>query len=188
MSARLITAGHPIQLENTLPARLNIASPGSEYGIQSPVVAQTVLFTEDATSTTHTGSVVIPAGSILLDIIVQSTVLWTDSSATLKVGDSVDDDGWFTGVELDATDLLVGEKLQASSDNFWGGKNGVYLTTAGRFGTTTGAGIGGTYTSAGIVTGVVSVTTPSGTAGRTYMTVLYAPTLEDRCLIKAATA
>ena len=142
--------------------------------IEGMVHSKLVTFTEDATSTTHTGTVAIPAGSQILDIIVWSTVLWGDGQASIIVGDATDDDGWFTATELDATDLLVGERLQAASDNFWGGQQGAYLTTAGRFGPATGDGMGGYYASAGSVIGKVSVTGPSATAGRTFMNVIYA--------------
>lgn len=138
-------------------------------------VSKTILFTEDATSVTHTGTVTVPAGCMLLDIVVWSTVLWTDSSAAIVVGDAGSANGYFTSTNLNATDLLVGERLQAASSNFWGGKNGTYLTTAGRFGRTGTTAIGGYCPTDTPVIGVVSVTTPSGTAGRTYMQVIYAP-------------
>ena len=139
------------------------------------VVSKTIAFTEDATSVTHTGTVVIPAGATLHDIIVTSSVLWTDSSAAIDVGDAQDADGWFVAVNLSATDLLVGESLRASSPTAgWAGKPGVYLVAAtGRFGQATSSKASSYYVTAGSVIGVVSVTTPSGTAGRTFMTVVY---------------
>ena len=142
--------------------------------IEGMVHSKLVTFTEDATSTTHTGTVAIPAGSQILDIIVWSSVLWADTSAAIIVGDAGDDNGYFASTNLNATDLLVGERLQAASDNFWGGKNGEYLTTAGRFGPATVDGMGGYFASAGSVIGKVTVTSPSGTAGRTFMNVIYA--------------
>lgn len=137
------------------------------------IFAKTVLFTEDATTTTHTGTVVIPAGATLLDILVVPQVLWTDSSAALVVGDANSANGWFTSTELDATDLLAGERLQASNANNWGGVNGAYLTTAGRFGQQSTNMIGGYCPTAYSVIAVITVSTPSGTAGRTRMTVLW---------------
>lgn len=138
------------------------------------VVAQTALFTEDATNTLHQATFTLPVGSMLLDIIVTPQVLWTATGAvSLEIGDSVDADGWFTAVDLKATDLILGEKLQASSDNFWGGKNGAYLTTAGRFGQQTTNMIGGYCVSAYSLVASVTVGTPATTAGRTRVTVLY---------------
>ncbi len=139
----------------------------------SGMVVQTALFTEDATSVTHTVTIPIPAGAILHEIQVDAGVLWTDSSATLKVGDTADDDGYFIGVNLAATDLLVNEQLRISNSTLWGGKNGAYLVAAtGQRGPTT-TNFGGYYAAGSNITGIVSVTTPSGTAGRTKMTVWY---------------
>jgi len=139
------------------------------------VISKTITFTEDATSTTHTGTVVIPAGATIHDIAITSSVLWTGGTATMKVGDAEDDDGWFTGVDLKATDLLVGEALRASdATTGWGGKNGAYLVAAtGRMGQATATKAGPYYVTAGSVIGVVTVGTPATTAGRTYMTVTY---------------
>lgn len=138
------------------------------------VIAKQVPFVEDATSVTHTATIPIPAGAELIDIIVDNAVLWTDASATLKIGDTADDDGYFIGVELDATDLLVGEQLRMSQSTLWGGKEGAYLVAAtGRRGPTS-ANFGGHYTAGSNILATISVTTPSGTAGRTFVTVLYA--------------
>lgn len=137
------------------------------------IFTKTVLFTEDATSVTHTGTIIIPAGATILDIYVVPQVLWTDSSAAITVGDAAAATGWFTSCNLAATDLVLGERLQASNANNWGGVNGAYLTTAGRFGQQSTTNIGGYCPTAYSVIGVVAVTTPSGTAGRTRMTVLW---------------
>lgn len=137
-----------------------------------PIVKQ-IAFTEDATSTSHTGSVVLPAGAVLLDVQVTNSALWTGGTATLKVGDTADDDGYFTGVNLKATDLLVGEVLSAADSNKWGGKNGAYLVQAtGRMGPTS-SNFGNYYAAGSTITGVVTVGTPATTAGRTFMTVVY---------------
>src|SRR5919197_4197218 len=92
------------------------------------VISREVTFTETTGAGTYTGSVTVPAGSTILDIQVQSTALWTAAtSATLKVGDGSDDDGRYTGVNLKATDLIVGEVIRFAST---GGKEGAYLVTA----------------------------------------------------------
>jgi hypothetical protein len=168
---------------DSVTGQLTYNNNGTAHRIDSVatggVIAKSVLFTENATSTTHTGSVVVPALSTLIDIIVTSEALWTGGTATLKVGDTVDDDGYFIGVNLKATDLLVNEVLTASgSTGNWGGKNGAYLVAAtGQRGP--GATNFGTYQKAGTtITGVVTVGTPATTAGRTIMTVIYAtPTI-----------
>lgn len=137
------------------------------------VVSKTVAFVEDATSTTSTGTVVIPAGATLVDIVVTSTVLWTKASARFTCGDGTAATGWFVSTNLNATDLLVGEALRAAGGSAsWGGVNGTYLVSAtGRFGPAAG---GPYYAAAGSVIGVCTVTPGAGTAGRTFMTVTYA--------------
>lgn len=130
-------------------------------------------FTEDATSVTHTATFPIPAGATLVDIIVHNSVLWTDSSATLKVGDTADDDGYFIGVEMDTTDLVPGEQLRISESSLWGGKEGAYLVAAsGRRGPTS-SNFGGYYAAGSNILATISVSTPSGTAGRSSVVVLY---------------
>lgn len=145
--------------------------------IPGGLITKAVLFTENATNTLHTGSVIVPAGAFLHDIEIVAKALWTGGTATMKVGDSVDDDGYFTGVNLKATDLLVGEVLRMSDSGAWGGKEGAYLTSAGRRGaqSTNFA----TYLEAGTtIAGVVTVGTPATTVGRTLMRVSYSmPTI-----------
>lgn len=143
---------------------------GNETGL---VLVRQVAFVENATSTIHTGTVVIPAGSTLLDIIVTPQVLWTGGTVAFTCGDANSANGWFTSTNLKATDLILGERLQASNANNWGGVNGAYLTTAGRFGQQSANMIGGYCPNAYSVIGVVTVTTPATTAGRTFMSVLY---------------
>jgi hypothetical protein len=91
----------------------------------------------------------------------------------MKVGDTVDDDGYFTGINLKATDLLVGEVLSIADSTNWGGKNGAYLVAAtGQRGPV--ATNFGTYYAAGSnILGTVTVGTPATTAGRTFMKVVY---------------
>lgn len=132
-----------------------------------------VSFTEDATSTTHTGSVVLPAASWLHNIQVLSQALWTGGTAVMKVGDTADDDGYFIGVDLKATDLLVGEVLDTTPSTSWGGKEGAYLVAAtGRRGPTS-SNFAKYYAAGSTITGVVTVGTPATTAGRTFMAVTY---------------
>lgn len=137
------------------------------------IFCKQALFTEDATSLTHTATFTIPAGSTLLDIIVVPQVLWTGGTATFTCGDANSANGWFTATNLKATDLILGERLQASNANNWGGVNGAYLTTAGRFGQQSTNMIGGYCPTAYSVIGVVTVGTPATTAGRTRMYVLW---------------
>lgn len=128
----------------------------------SLVEAHEVTFTEDGAGT-YTGSVSVPAGATLLDIIINGVALWTAAtSATLKVGDAADDDGYYTGVNLKATDLLAGESLSFA---LAGGKEGAYIANSQvspRYSATA-------RTISGVVTSV-----GAGTAGRTRMLVVFA--------------
>jgi len=164
---------------NTLTAPNEISPVVTGDAGSGVIFAKTALFTEDATSLTHTATFVIPAGATLLDIIVVPQVLWTaTTSAAFTCGDANSATGWFTSTNLKATDLILGERLQASqavaTDGSYGGtKEGAYVTTAGRFGQQTTNMIGGYCPTAYSVIGVVTVVGPSTTAGRLRMTVLW---------------
>jgi len=142
-------------------AQLNLAAAGVTG---APLQAQRVSFTETTGAGTYTGSISVPAGALIIDIKVWSTVLWdTQTSATMKVGDT-DDDGWYTGINLKATDLLVGEEINFEN---LGGKQGVYLVAA------TGLRSAAYSASARLVTGIITTVGTTGSAGRTFMSVLY---------------
>ncbi len=132
-------------------------------------------FVEDATTLTHTATFPIPQGALLLDIYFLSTVLWTGGGTVqFTCGDANSATGWFTATNLKATDLLLGERLQASNANNWGGVNGAYLSTAGRFGQQSTTMIGGFALTAASVIMVVTESAPSTTAGRSFGYVVYA--------------
>ncbi len=122
-----------------------------------------VTFEEAGAAGTYTGSVALPAGATLLDIVVNGVVLWAaGTAATLKVGDAADDDGYFTGVNLKATDLLAGESISFDQA---GGKAGAYIANSQvspRYSAT-----------ARTISGVVTTTGTTATAGRTRMTVYW---------------
>jgi hypothetical protein len=125
------------------------------------VVAEELAFVETAGDGTYTGTVALPAGSTLINIIVQSTALWTaGTSASLKVGDGVDDDGFYTATNLKATDLLVGESLSFSNLQ---DKAGAYITAPAQ--TIYQA------TARNVIAVLAKVGT--GTAGRTRVLVVY---------------
>jgi hypothetical protein len=146
----------------------------------SGVFVSEVLFNQISGGTTYTGSVAIPAGATVLDIQFKSTVLWGGATAALNLGDSADADGYFAAIDLKATDLLVGEILSTADDGCWGGKNGAYVTAAGRRGTVTPAGnTGNYYGTADSIIGVITVGTPgTSTAGRSVMTVYWSKAIQ----------
>ena len=137
------------------------ATPNQGYA----VLAQSVLFTETTGAGVYTGSVVLPAGATLVDIIVSGIALWTaTTSAEMKVGDATDDDGYFTAVDLKATDLLATEEISLSAA---GGQGGADVA---------GSQINRRYSAtARTISGIVTTVGAAGTAGRTLMTVLYVP-------------
>jgi hypothetical protein len=121
-------------------------------------------FTQTSAAGVYTGTVTVPAGALITDIKFWSTVLWNaGTSSTLKIGDVADDDGWFIGIDLQATDLLVGEELNFVQT---GGKPGAYLST------TTGARSAAYSASARAVSAIVTQV-GTGTAGRSFFSVHY---------------
>lgn len=121
-------------------------------------------FTQTSAAGTYTGSVTVPAGALITDIKVWSTVLWNaGTSSLMDVGDVTDPNGWYAGIDLQATDLLVGEEINFIQT---GGKEGAYLSL------TTGARSASYSASARIVSGII-VQTGTGTAGRSFMSVHY---------------
>jgi hypothetical protein len=126
-----------------------------------PVEAHEVTFTEDGTGT-YTGSVNVPAGATILDIIVNGVALWAaGTSATMIVGDAANDDGYYTAVNLKATDLLAGESISFA---LAGGKAGAYIANSQvspRYSAT-----------ARVISGIVT-SSGAGTTGRTRMVVVF---------------
>lgn len=129
-----------------------------------PVEAHEVTFTETTGAGTYTGAVSVPAGATILDIIVNAVALWdTTTSATMIVGDGTDPDGYFTGVNLKATDLLAGESISFESA---GGKAGAYIANSQ---------VSPRYSaSARTITGSITTVGAAGSAGRTRMVVIFA--------------
>lgn len=121
-------------------------------------------FTESDGAGIYTGSADLPAGATLLDIVVNGVALWAaTTSATLKIGDTTDDDGYYTAVNLKATDLLAGESLSFA---FAGGKAGAYIANSQvspRYSAT-----------ARTIAAVVTTVGAAGATGVTRVSVIYA--------------
>lgn len=139
---------------------------------------------------TYDFDVFIPAGAIILDITVAGEVLWTAAtSASLEVGDyactitngvpvigsAIDADGFFTAVDLKATDLTQGQHINLVQT---GGVQGAYLPAID-------GGSGATHNlqlSDGVdrIVRFEVVSVGAGTAGRTYVSLAYAmPAVRD---------
>jgi len=160
----------------TVPGSLDVTGTFKLNGNSgSPVYAAEVTYTETTGAGTYTGSVTLPAGATVVDIIVNGVALWTAStSATLKVGDVGDDDGFYTAVDLKATDLLAGESLSFA---LAGGKAGAYIANSQ---------VSPRYSATSrVISGVVTTVGAAGSAGRTRMTVIW--TLPLAANITAAT-
>jgi hypothetical protein len=132
------------------------------------LVYQEVTFTETAGAGTYTGSVTVPAGSYLVDVLVHGVALWDNgTAASMNVGDAAVTNGM-----LVITSLKVGGDLLA----------GETLSVAGAAGTT-GGEEGGDITGSmwtrrylateRVISGVITTTGVGGSTGRTRMVVIY---------------
>ncbi len=131
------------------------------------------LITELAADGDYSVSVVIPAGAVILNLIVTMQALWTaGTSATLIVGDTTDDDGFFTGIDAKAAPA-VGTSV--TPDTVRGGTgDGAYLgdTNSEFIGPAT-ANFGRVYVAGSTITCKISKV-GTGTGGRTWFHVVYA--------------
>lgn len=134
------------------------------------VIHEEVTVTESSANNaagTYTGSVTVPAGAYLIDVIVHGVAVWNSSGAcTGIVGDVVDDNGIFTGIDLKATDLLAAEGLAASG-------------VAGSAGGKAGADLANSQwnrrwlATERVISLIVTCAAASGTTGVTRMSVIY---------------
>jgi hypothetical protein len=126
------------------------------------VVAAEVTFTETTGAGTYTGTVIVPAGATIVDLIVTQVAQWTAAtSATLKVGDAGDDDGFISGLNLKT--YPVGQSESALAFNNSGAYVSQVLLAGSRY-----------SASSHTITGVVTTVGTTGNAGRTRLLVLYA--------------
>lgn len=133
-------------------------------------LAHQFLFTEASGNNaagTYDASVTIPGGAYIVDVIVHGVALWNSSGAcTLIVGDATDPDGFFTGVDLKATDLLAAEGLSMSGGTaLAGGKIGADVANS-QFNRRWLA-------TSRVVTATVTCAAASGTTGVTRVLVVY---------------
>lgn len=115
---------------------------------------------------TYDADFVIPIGGTIIDVQVDGIALWAaGTSASLEIGDAADPDGFFTAVDLKATDLLAGEGLSFAKG---GGTEGAYFQVAA---THAPKNLMDTSITRTLRARVVSV--GAGTTGRTTVRVLY---------------
>lgn len=156
----------PVLTTPTLTAPSGTASTGV-------MITKSGVITELTGDGTYTITVAVPAGAWIHDIRVTNQALWTaGTSATLKVGDTANDDGYFIGGNMKATDLPLGEVLSVMDSTMWGGLEGAYLVAAtGQRGPV--ATNFGLYYAAGSNILFAVVKAGTGTAGRTAVSVTY---------------
>ncbi len=146
---------------------------GGVVAAPSEVICEEVTFTQLAKNAagTYTASVTVPANSWIYDIKVYGVALWNSAtSASLSVGDGDTADGFYSGIDLKATDLLADEVLSFDSA---GGKPGAYIVAA------TGLRNKMWASTARVITGVVTEdTTTVVPTGITRMLVMYTSTSE----------
>ena len=143
-------------------------------GALGAVTCLETLFTQIAGNKTHTATFAIPAGATILDIWVTNTVVWNSgTSATLIVG-FVDDDCFFTAVDL-KTVPAAGKSMNLAFPGASNGGASVPEIDGGAGNTQLGATNGLFYNAAAasLIAKVTDVNA-AGTNGRTRVTVLYA--------------
>jgi hypothetical protein len=139
-------------------------SPAGAVGLQ----VLSVRFEEDGAGT-YTAEYILPAGSILYDIVVTAEALWTAAtSAALVVGNAGDPDGYIASTNLKATDLLAGESISiGGGTDTAGGKAGADAIAG------TNTHVVDRYGSAATTITATVTSVGAGTAGRTRVDVLY---------------
>jgi hypothetical protein len=114
---------------------------------------------------TVNADVVIPAYAVLYDIVAYAEAVWDDgTSATLDVGIVGDDtDTFFSALNLKATDLTADQSVSFS---FAGGDNGTSLATSTHV-------LDRVDTAARTIRATANIGGGDGTAGKTYIYVIY---------------
>lgn len=132
------------------------------------VLYQSILYTETSGAGTYTGAVTVPAGSILLDVVVHGIAVWNPSSTVgMTVGDAAVADGILTITSLKSGgDLAAGESLSVTG--------GTSTSGAEEGGDVTGSAWTRRYLATErVISGVITAAGTGGTTGRTLMVVTY---------------
>jgi hypothetical protein len=167
VAATALTATSAVVSGNTETATLTIGGVAATPATTTALTVQTkeVTFTE-AGAGTYTGTVAVPAGATVLDVVWRNTVLWTNgTSASLEVGDDDDANGYVEATNLKAAPLadVNGAAYGLSSRLSLGATIGVYKGGAGKY-----------CAAAKTITATVTVGAGAQTAGRSRLLVTYA--------------
>jgi hypothetical protein len=145
-----------------------VISGGNVVSPVGTLLCETATFTETDGSGVYTASVSIPGNSWLLDLKFINTALWDNAgTAVLKAGDATTDDGWFTNINLKATDLIAGTNQETLDFNNAGGKPGGFIVAV------TGERARMYVATARLATGIVTTSSTGGSAGRTRMLAIF---------------
>lgn len=131
-------------------------SSGPWSGTAPKVVV--VPINEAGAAGTYTITLPVKAGTMLLDVIFNTKVLWgAGTSATLDVGDTFDPKGYMNDVNIKTTPALVDKAVHAS---------------AGSVGTYTGCRY---YDADDYITATVVTVGTTSSVGRSFLTFVYSP-------------
>lgn len=130
-----------------------------------------------------TKSVTLPAGSVVLDVIVHAVALWNQgTSAALIVGDAADPNGYFDAVDLKATDLLAGESISLHKTGAQQGADVDIFTQTVNTAVIDDPALQHIrrrrLTTERVITAQITTVGTAATTGETLVTVVYAPATE----------
>lgn len=139
----------------------------NDYGAPVYVKRLKLVVSAGGAAGVHTASASLPAGAMILNVIVHCVAVWNaGTSATLKVGDAADDDGFFINTDLKATDLTAAQSI---SFDFAGGEQGADVDV-----TAAGAHVRRRYlATARVVSAILTLVGTAATTGETYIDVIY---------------
>jgi len=124
-------------------------------------------FVQTSGNGVYTGSVTLPAGAVLLDIVPMDTAAWDSTTALLNMGDGVNATGFIASLNLTALGpMTTGVGYSYAGDI---ATNGGFLSP-GAYANAPGSRID--YPAGGTITATITQT-GAGTAGRTSVVVVY---------------
>lgn len=113
--------------------------------------------------------IVVPKFAIVVNVILHAVALWNAGTTAVGiVGDETDDDGYFTNIDMKATDLIISGGTQSIDFAKTGGKEGAYCVGTATHWTTRYS------TAARTIQAKVTLVGTAATTGESILTVLYA--------------
>jgi hypothetical protein len=147
------------------------------YG-ERAAVADTVRFSFDElggqtlAAGVWTGKVIVPANSVIIDVILSVPTLWNSgTSAVMDVGDVTDPDGFYSQANLKATDFAAGESASFAQSN---NVEGAYVEASDGASAQVSARVS---TSERVVTATLTTVGTVPTTGLAFVTVVHSPAI-----------